>query len=98
MCFDGELPDFCKRTTPVARKPHKCCECRRAIQPKEKYERVSGKWDFGIETYCTCMACVALREKVRSIEEREGCSPYESTPPFCELIDAAYEYGLFPAA
>lgn len=45
----------------VARKPHKCCECRAEIKPRERYERVAGLWDGRWEHYRTCAMCVEIR-------------------------------------
>ena len=45
-----------------ARKRHKCGECNRLIELAERYERVVGKWDGNIDTYLTCLYCVAARE------------------------------------
>ena len=54
-------PTFYSGSDPVARKPHKCCECRRTIQPGERYERVSGLWDGDFEEFKTCYDCVSMR-------------------------------------
>lgn len=96
MCFDGEQPAFMTRETPRARKQYVCCECGGKIEPKEQYEYVFGKWGSYLDTYRTCMACVALRRKIELIEVGHGCYASDSVPPFTELIDAAREYGLFP--
>jgi hypothetical protein len=45
-----------------AAKPHRCSECRRTIQPGEKYERVTGKIDGDFVTYKTCAHCIEARK------------------------------------
>lgn len=47
---------------PVARKEHKCGECRKVIVPGEKYESVSGMYDGHFDTYKTCLDCVSMRD------------------------------------
>jgi len=62
--FDTSLcdgPEFCNEREVVARKQHYCCECGETIEPGQRYERVAGKWNGGIETYCTCLTCQRIR-------------------------------------
>jgi hypothetical protein len=47
---------------PKARKPHKCSECHRIIQPGEKYERFSGKFDGSLFCLKTCLQCAEIRD------------------------------------
>ena len=63
MCmYDGDDPPaFYNATTPTARKAHRCCECRRTIEPGERYESVTAKWDMGVSTYKTCRHCDAAK-------------------------------------
>ena len=44
MCMidGGELAELWIESTAKARKPHKCCECGRTIQPGEVYHKVFG--------------------------------------------------------
>ena len=44
-----------------ARKVHRCCECREAILPGEKYERIGGKSDGEMFTVKTCLPCAGIR-------------------------------------
>lgn len=44
-------------TFPTARKEHKCTECRRIIQPKEKYKNIWGVWEGDSRTYKICSHC-----------------------------------------
>lgn len=48
-----------------ARKAHKCCECRRVIQPGEQYERVAAIWDGSWSHYRTCALCREIRDVFR---------------------------------
>lgn len=49
-------PSVSSETWPVAKIPHKCCECGRTILPGEKYQRVFGVWDEA-QTFKTCSDC-----------------------------------------
>lgn len=72
-CDDAEPPKFWCEHRPVARKEHRCDECRtRIIRRGERYMRVSGKWDGPPETWHFCQRCEALRE---AWHEVEGCWP-----------------------
>lgn len=44
-------------STPMARKPHKCCECYRFIDEGEKYYRTVAAFDGSVRTYKTCAHC-----------------------------------------
>ena len=46
----------------VARKPHKCVECARVIDPGERYRFETGLFDGKIWTYKTCVHCLAVRD------------------------------------
>lgn len=61
---DYEAPEFYCRSTPTARKVHRCYECSGEIRPGERYERVSGKWDGEIGVYLTCERCFDIRQWV----------------------------------
>lgn len=64
MCMwdaDAVTTEFHSQVIRKARKRHKCGECKRFIEPGERYERVVGKWDGDIETYLTCVHCVGAR-------------------------------------
>lgn len=64
FCDDNVVPAFYDKTTPRARKAHRCDECGAAIQLGEKYESVKGKWDGDFLFFKTCSRCTALREHV----------------------------------
>ena len=65
---------FVHVNTWTARKKHKCCECGHVIVPGETYERVTGKWDYGIDTFKTCEKCVDLRDALA--DYNGGCFQY----------------------
>lgn len=46
---------------PVARKQHKCSECRRIIQPGEHYLNERIAYDGSCSTYKTCSHCEVAR-------------------------------------
>lgn len=64
------MPEFYNATRPIARKAHHCHECNRTIQPGERYERVSAKWDGSVDTVKACVYCIAMRDLV---EQRAKC-------------------------
>lgn len=83
-CYcDYDMPSFYSREVRRARKLHRCYECSGAIRAGEKYEYVTGKWDW-ISSYRTCSRCVDLRTWVTN-----------NLPCFCwahgNLIDDARE-------
>jgi hypothetical protein len=66
MCYCGEseLPTMFRQTWHVARKEHKCCECRDTIKIGERYERSFGVWDGDAQEFKTCSSCVEVRSEV----------------------------------
>lgn len=49
-------------TRPVrARKPHRCVECARTIEPGEVYYRTAAKWEGDFFTVKTCAHCHIAR-------------------------------------
>lgn len=61
---DYEPPEVCTTTTPMARVAHTCDECRREIQPGQRYERVRGLWGGTWTTIKTCLPCASLRDEL----------------------------------
>lgn len=59
-CHDG-LVEKLSECHPKARKPHKCYECSRTIEPGERYQRFVGKWEGEIQRYDTCASCEEIR-------------------------------------
>lgn len=45
----------------MARKPHRCCECRRVIEAKEVYHIFTAKYDGVITRSKTCAQCEDIR-------------------------------------
>ena len=45
----------------IARKDHKCCECRESIKPGEKYYKEVTIADGSLETFKTCFDCFNVR-------------------------------------
>lgn len=63
---DWDPPRFYNAAIRKARKVHKCEECPGEIRPGERYEHVSGCWDYGVSTFKTCQQCVDLRTWVNN--------------------------------
>lgn len=59
MCRIDDYPgtEFCAKSSPIAQKPHQCCECLAKIEPGEKYFRVFGVWDGYPDAFKTCQHC-----------------------------------------
>ena len=74
--YDYEQPEFYRETHPVARKAHKCHECRHVIEPGETYFRASGKWDGSVSVHKMCQNCVEIRNAT------------DCRPPFGNLREA----------
>lgn len=63
-----DVPEFYATSEPVARKQHKCCECKAPILIGEKHVYCRGKWDGELSTYrqhsLCCQACEWIRDKL----------------------------------
>ena len=59
--------DFCTHSTPVARKPHVCGDCRKPIAVGEKYHRVSGVWEGAMTSYKSHLDCAFCCEEIRKV-------------------------------
>ena len=55
------MSEFNATTHPRARKPHKCSECGRTIEPGERYERTAGSWEGDFFTSLACLHCARAR-------------------------------------
>lgn len=51
-----------RRDIKRARKPYRCCECRRTIPPGAPYRYETALIDGGWNEYRTCMVCAAIRD------------------------------------
>lgn len=66
-CDDLEGPEFYLEELVKARKAHTCCECGKAINPGQMYQRITGKWDGNVRTYKTCEPCADLRDSLSQV-------------------------------
>lgn len=57
MC---DMPAVFRQKERVARKEHKCCECRAPIVPGETYTYSSGIWDGGASDFKQCQICAEV--------------------------------------
>lgn len=74
---DAIEPDVFRSSHVRARKPQRCCECRRErILPGALYLRISGLWDGRWERYAMCGRC----ERARIALERERWDSHEELP------------------
>jgi hypothetical protein len=83
------MPEFYSLTMPVARKQHKCSECRCAIPAGQKYESASGKWDGMFQQFKTCQRCIDLRAYMKA-HVPCFCFSYENM--LGDAIDTAREW------
>jgi hypothetical protein len=80
---DSEYVQQLGRSTPKARKEHRCAECWRTIGAGETYELFKGIWDGQFAVYKTCPHCQRAREWLY----RE-CNGYV----FTEVLDELEEH------
>ena len=79
-CYcDYDAPSFFQERHVRARKVHRCCECGRAIQPGERYQKVIGVWDGRFDQFCRCSHCEAVAAK------------FNELPCFCDSFRGLYE-------
>ncbi len=64
MCLidNSDGCEFLSQSRHRARVQHKCCECRRTIEPGESYERFFGKAEGDTFGGSVCRHCIAVRE------------------------------------
>jgi RNase P subunit RPR2 len=60
VCDYDQQPRFYNCVIRTARKPHICDECGGPILPGDKYEFVSGRWEY-VYTFKTCERCRDIR-------------------------------------
>lgn len=87
MCDDAEPPEVYRDSHPVARKEHRCCECRGTISPGEQYSRFEGLWDGRFRTYKTCADCQELRALIRATYK----DPYNYGPYLGGMYEEVFE-------
>jgi hypothetical protein len=54
--------EFFEARIVTARKQHVCCECRKAIRIRDKYEYTAMKYDGDFSSSKTCLPCADVRE------------------------------------
>ena len=79
MC---ELPTLYEERIIVARKAHRCCECRCEIAKGERYQSASGLWEGQFSRFSTCIACASIRDDLAKALPRLH---YDELPAFGEL-------------
>lgn len=63
-CMDLDCDEKAEKFTscmPKARKPHRCCECRREIAIGETYSLENGNWEGSWQKFRTCVDCLSIR-------------------------------------
>ena len=88
-----EIPEFFDSNWPIARKEHKCCECRGIIRKGEVYGRFTGKWHGDPpKTYKQHLLCEWACNQIRDNFLYDECVPFgylfEETEAF-EVTDSA---------
>lgn len=87
----SEHSSFFHHITVKARKIHKCCECRGAIQLGEKYHKFSGVWNGDFDTFKRCLDCHALAIEIESQNENDFGRSEENNVWFYGLTDHVAE-------
>lgn len=82
-CDSSDGPDAWQETTRKARKPHRCYECRKTIQPGEVYSYVSGIWEAP-DSFHFCLGC-RLLSRAHDIAERVLDPQSECFAPYGQL-------------
>jgi len=75
-----------------ARKPHRCCECRREIERGEKYYYHHGVWNGKGASYHQCDQCGNLAQMIAN--EMSGHWNSDEGIEFGGLKWSALEYGF----
>ena len=82
-----DYPEAYTERTRIARKPHKCCECKGTILFREPYRYVSGVWDGRGDSFKFCQECWELRRKIsKDYGAFDGALPLGEM--ICEIIEA----------
>lgn len=96
MCFDYDdgYPEFSETVIVTARKPHRCRACRGEIQPGDRYERHTGKFDGDFYSDPICRRCCYDTVRVVEHELAEGCRWHEAWPAYTELVEYLTDSGM----
>lgn len=62
-----EPAGFYSSTDRVARKEHRCTECKGAIQSGQRYRLTAGKWNGRIESFKTCERCCTVWDALQEL-------------------------------
>lgn len=83
MCFyyDG-VCEIYEESIHRARKPHKCCSCRREIEPGEQYLSVFSVYKGMADNRKVCNQCVQDSIAIERHENMGGCYGMEAMPPW----------------
>jgi hypothetical protein len=90
---DCEMPEAYVGREVVARKPHRCCECRGWILRGERHQVISGIWDGTPARFRTCADCVHIRCSARDADWYGECIAFGDlrdnlSPPLAGAFDA----------
>ncbi len=92
MSYCEFTTDFYSEKQVTARRAHKCCECRKTIEPGDRYVRVAGKWDGeGVWSGAQHVYCYHFARSLNGIG-RNLIRYYRTFPPFCIQGRAAFSY------
>jgi hypothetical protein len=91
MCqvYDDIHCEFYDARTRVARKQHRCGECRRTIEAGETYKVTAGKWDGDFCQTKTCRHCGVMEEWLLI-----NCDGFVWHTVIEDIYEHAREYGL----
>ncbi len=89
--MSGESPTFFHHAVVKARKPHKCYECRGAIQPEEKYHKFAGVWNGDFQTFQRCGDCHTLAVEIENQRDSEFGAHEDNNVEFGGLLEHASE-------
>ena len=109
----SDSPDAFKRITRVARKEHKCCECRIRIEPGTAYSYRSGVWEGRGLSFKQCADCGNIMSQLTQAAEyadegpsfrglgeflSEDLSQCDDEDPVTYVRDTAIWLKCYPAA
>ena len=80
-----EMCAFWKTSIKTARKVHRCAECRKEIQPGQKYESLSYVFDGAFHHEKKCLICTEIRDAFLE----DGCT-YCSGDMWSEIRDSVF--------
>jgi len=84
-------PSVFEETSPLSRKDHICCECKKIIPAGVIYSLIKGLWDGEWNTFKTCWECRVRRLKACDVA-KELNYDYDEFPTFCNLNEWIWNY------